>query len=185
MIDARLVPDEQEAITPGKAVAGMILNGLGFSHRPLSLPPQCFANKPLDVLLHAGVQAEMFNRFTLGRTLDEAYDSGCDLLLSERTLGVCVQEGRDRRFTHLDTTSFSLTGEAVPDRDAQAMTVTQGDAKDHRPALKQAALALLVSHDGGGPFVRQSWAGHASDTTIVQERAEALIATLQHSPTPR
>ena len=27
MIDARLVPDEQEEITPGEAVAGMILNG--------------------------------------------------------------------------------------------------------------------------------------------------------------
>jgi hypothetical protein len=29
MIDRRLVPDEQERITPGEAVAGMILNGLG------------------------------------------------------------------------------------------------------------------------------------------------------------
>ena len=27
MIDARLVPDDQEEITPGEAVAGMILNG--------------------------------------------------------------------------------------------------------------------------------------------------------------
>ena len=27
MIDARLVPDEPEAITPGEAVAGMIING--------------------------------------------------------------------------------------------------------------------------------------------------------------
>ena len=27
MIDARLIPDAQEVITPGEAVAGMILNG--------------------------------------------------------------------------------------------------------------------------------------------------------------
>jgi hypothetical protein len=33
MIDARLIPDEQEEITPGEAVAGMILNGLGFANR--------------------------------------------------------------------------------------------------------------------------------------------------------
>ena len=39
MIDARIVPDEQEEITPGEAIAGMILNGLGFANRPLSLPP--------------------------------------------------------------------------------------------------------------------------------------------------
>jgi len=27
MIDARLIPDAQEMITPGEAVAGMIING--------------------------------------------------------------------------------------------------------------------------------------------------------------
>ena len=63
MLDARLVPDEQEVITPGEAVAGMILNGLGFTHRPLSLTPQFFAQKPLDLLFHDGVEAEMFIRF--------------------------------------------------------------------------------------------------------------------------
>jgi len=42
MINARLIPDAQEVITPGEAVAGMILNGLGFAHRPLSLTPPVF-----------------------------------------------------------------------------------------------------------------------------------------------
>ncbi len=73
MIDARLVPDEQEEITPGEAVAGMILNGLGFANRPLSLTPQFFAHTPLDRLCRGGVHAEMCNRFQLGRTLDEVY----------------------------------------------------------------------------------------------------------------
>ena len=77
IIDARLVPDAQEEITPGEAIAGMILNGLGFTQRPLSLTPQFFANKPLDLLFREGIHAEMFNRFKLGRTLDEAYDYGC------------------------------------------------------------------------------------------------------------
>ena len=40
MINARLVPDAQEVLTPGEAIAGMILNGLGFANRPLSLTPQ-------------------------------------------------------------------------------------------------------------------------------------------------
>jgi len=185
MIDARLVPDEQEAITPGKAVAGMILNGLGFSNRPLSLTPQFFANKPLDVFLPEGVRAEMFTRFKLGRTLDEAYAYGCDLLWSELALGGCVQEGRDRRCNHLDTTSFSRTGAYVPDSAEKAMTITPGYSKAHRPDLQQAVLELLVSPDGGVPFVSKRWHGQASDTKMFQERAEALIATFQHSPTPR
>lgn len=129
---------DQEEITAGEAVAGMILNGLGCADRPLTFPPQFFANTPLDLLLHEGGRAEMFNRFTLGRTLDEAYDYGCDLLLSELALSVCLQECLDRRLNHLDTTSFSLTGDYVPDSDEHAIALTHGSSKDHRPDLKQA-----------------------------------------------
>jgi len=185
MIDARLVPDAQEALTPGEAVAGMIINGLGFANRPLSLTPQFFANTPLDLLFHAGIHADLFNRFKLGRTLEEVSAYGCDLLLSELALAVCVQEGIDPRFNHLDTTSFSLSGDYVPDSDEQAITITHGYSKDHRPDLKQAVLELMVSQDGGVPFVSKSWDGNTSDTQIFQERAEALLATFQRSPTPR
>ena len=138
MIDARLGLHDQEEISAGEAVAGMILNGLGFSDRPLTLTPQFFANKSLDLLFREGVCAEMFNRFKLGRTLDETHTYGCDLLLSELALAVCRQEGIDRRFTHLDTTSFALTGDDVPDSDAHAIAMTHGSAKDHRPDVKQA-----------------------------------------------
>ena len=131
MVDTRLVPDEQEEITPGQAVAGMILNGLGFANRPLSLTPQFFMNKPLDLLFRREIRAEMFNRFKLGRTLDEVHAYGCDLLFSELALAVCVQEGIDQRFHHLDTTSFSLSGDYVPESDEQAITITHGYSKDH------------------------------------------------------
>lgn len=185
MIDTRLMPDSQEEITPGEAVAGMILNGLGFANRPLSLTPQFFANKPLDLLFREGMCAAMFNRFKLGRTLDEVHAYGCDLLFSELAVAVCAQEGIDLRLNHLDTTSFALTGEYVPDSDEQAITITQGHSKDYRPDLKQAVLALMVSQDGGVPFVSKSWDGNTSDTKIFQERAAALLATFQRSPTPR
>jgi len=39
-IDARIDPDANEEISTGEAVAGMLLNGLGFTQRPLSLTPQ-------------------------------------------------------------------------------------------------------------------------------------------------
>ena len=185
MIDARLVPDKQEEITPGEAVAGMIRNGLGFANHPLSLTPQFFANTPLDLLLREGVRADLCNRFQLGRTLDEVYAYGGDLLLSELALAVCAQEGIDRRCNHLDTTSFSLSGDSVPDSDEQALTITHGYSKDHRSDLKQAVLELMVSQDGGVPLLSKSWDGNASDTQIFQERATALMATFKRSPTPR
>src|SRR5499427_160631 len=160
LIDARLKPDDQEAITPGEAVKGMILNGLGFANRPLSLSPQFFANKPLDLLFRPGVKAEMFNRFKLGRTLDEVNTSGSDLLLSEMALVVGRQEAIDQRFNHLDTTSFSLTGDYVPESDQQAIAITHGYSKDHRPDLKQAVLELMVSQDGGVPLMSKTWDGN-------------------------
>ena len=73
MMDKRLVPDAQEVLTPGEAVAAMIRNGLGFAHRPLSLTPQFFANQPLALLFREGLDAEMCNRFKLGRTRDAAH----------------------------------------------------------------------------------------------------------------
>jgi transposase len=185
MINARLGPDPQEELTPGEAVAGMMLNGLGFANRPLSFTPQCFASKPLDLLFHDGMRAELFNRFKLGRTLDEAYAYGCDLFFHELALGVCAREGLDLRFNHLDTTSFSLSGEYIPESDEQAMTITHGYSRDHRPDLKQAVLELMVSQDGGIPFVSKSWDGNTSDIESFQARAHALVAALTNTPSPR
>src|SRR5712691_807974 len=185
MIDARIVPDDQEGITTGEAVAGMILNGLGFSDRPMSLTPQFFANKPIALLVRDGVAAEHFNRFKLGRSLDKVFTYGCDTLFSEVALAVCQQEGIALTFNCLDTTSFALTGAYVPETDTQAIAITHGYSKDHRPDLKQAVLELLVSQDGGVPFMSQSWDGNASDTVVFQERCAALIAQFAASESPR
>lgn len=185
MIDARLTPDEQETLTPGEAVAGMILNGLGFANKPLTLTPQFFANKPLDLLFRQGVSAEMFNRFKLGRTLDELHTYGCDMLFSDLALAVCAHEGIDQRFHHLDTTSFALNGDYVSESDTQAIHITHGYSKDHRPDLKQAVLELMVSQDGGVPMASQCWDGNTSDSQIFKERAEALLTTFASSETPR
>jgi len=151
----------------------------------LSLIPQFFVNKPLDVLFRPGVHADMFNRFKLGRSLDEVSTYGCDLLLSELALAVCIQEGIDQRFHHLDTTSFSLSGEYAPESDAHVIIITHGYAKDHRPDLKQAVLELMVSQDGGVPLLSKSWDGNASETKVCQERAQTLMTTFKNSPSPR
>lgn len=149
MIDARVGLDDQEGITTGEAIAGMILNGLGFSDRPMSLTPQFFANKPVGLLFRDGVSAEHFNRFKLGRSLDKVFSYGCDTLFSEVALAVCQQERVAQTFTGLDPTSFSLTGAYVPETDTQALAITHGYSKAHRPDLKQAVRELMVAQDGG------------------------------------
>jgi transposase len=106
-------------------------------------------------------------------------------LFSEVALAVCAQESLEQRFHQLDTTSFSLSGDYVPERDERAMHITHGYSTDHRPDVKQAVIELLVSQDGGVPLVSKSWDGHTSATQIFKERAEALMAAFASSPTPR
>ena len=185
LIDSRITPDDREEITTGEAIEGMVLNGLGFSDRPISLTPQFFENKPLDVLFREGVRPEHFNRFKLGRSLDKVNTYGCDVLFSELALSVCHQEGVDQQFNSLDTTTFSLHGEYVPDTDEQAILITHGYSKDHRPDLKQAVLETIVSQDGGVPSACKSWDGNSSDNEVFTARAKALIDQFRASESPR
>ena len=184
-IDARLVPDAHAVVTPGEAVAGMILHGLGFAHRPMSWTPQLLAHKPRDLLCRDGRRAEMFNRFQRGRTLDEADAYGGDLLVQALALAVCAHAGIDRRVNHLDPPSVALSGEYIPERDEPALHITPGSSKAHRPDVKQAVVELMVSPDGGVPWVSKSWDGQTSDPQMFQERAPTLMTAFKTSPSPR
>lgn len=186
-IDKRLQKDtqNQEHITPGEAIAGMIINGLGFSDRPLSLTPQFFETKALEVLFRPGVLASDFNRHKLGKSLEQAHDYGCERLFFELSSESCLKEEIDLRFNSEDTTSFSVTGEYAGDVDEHTIQVTHGYSKDHRPDLKQIIHELLVSQDGGVPLMMKSWDGNASDNKIFTERSSTLIEHFQQSSMPR
>ena len=185
IIDQRVASDEQSVVTVGEAVKAMILNGLGFSNRPLMLTPQFYQNLPIELLFRADVKAEHFNRHKLGRTLDALYDYGCDTLFSEVALAACRQEGVEVRNNSLDSTSFSLTGNYARQDNEQAITITHGHSKDHRPDLKQAVQEMLVSQDGGVPLYAKSHDGNANDNTIFRERAQALVGEFNKSTAPR
>ncbi len=136
LIDARLGTYHDESLTAGETVAGMIINGLGFSQKPLSLTPLFFQHCPLPLLFREGVKAEDFNRFKLGRVLDRCHAYGTELLFSEIALAVCGQEKVDTRFNSLDTTSFTLSGDYLAKTDDDTVEIKLGYSKDHRPDLK-------------------------------------------------
>lgn len=184
-IDARLLPDDPEARTPGEAIQGMSLQGGGWANRPWALPPHFVATKPRARRWRPGVEAAMCHRFTRGRTLEEVAPEGWDRFWSALTLAVWQPEAMDQRCHHLDPTRFARTGADVPASDAPAMATTHGSSKDQRPALQQAVWARRVSQDGGGPGASKRWDGHAADTQSVHERAAAWLAPVQGSPTPR
>jgi transposase len=45
-------------------------------------------------------------------------------------------------------------------------------------------LELMVSQDGGIPFMSQSWNGNTSDTEVFQKRAAALMSVFKDTPRP-
>ena len=184
-IDSRIPSDSREEISCGETVAGMIINGLGFSDRPLTLTPQFFENKALSSLFRPGVNAKNFNRFKLGRALDDCHAYGCDLLFAEASAQICQKEAVDTKFSSLDTTAFALSGEYDADSDEHTIEITYGYSKDHRPDLKQVVLEMMCSHDGGIPVVSRAWNGNASDTKIFRERAKALADSFKAAETPR
>ena len=67
IVDGLVGLDFQEKVSTGMVLKAMILNGLGFSNRPLTLTPQFFANGPLESILGPGITAKHFNRHQIGR----------------------------------------------------------------------------------------------------------------------
>lgn len=107
--------------------------------------------------------------------MDDVHGYGCDLLFSELAMSACKKDGVETRFRHLDSTSFSLNGEYLPDLDVEAVTITHGHSKDHRPDLKQVVLELMSTQDGRVPLISKSWDGNTSDNEIFRERAKAIV----------
>ncbi len=183
-IDARIGQHEQNNVTTGEAVAAMVLNGLGFVTRPLSLTPQFFETKALDVLFDKPIQAEDLNRHRLGRVLDDIHAYGAELLFSEIALHVSEKIKLDQKFRSLDTTSFSVSGAYDTQSDEKTITLTHGYSKDHRPDLKQVVLELVTSQDGGIPLMMKSFDGNANDSTIFKERCEMLLSSFRNADFP-
>lgn len=176
MINDRVGTSKQEIITTGEAVAGMVINGLGFTSEPLYLSPYFFEDKPLSNLFGKDhLVPENFNATKLSHSLDNIYEYGLEKLFFEIAVECCTLEKIENRFYSLDTTSVSLDGEYDVDCDEQSISVTHGFSKDHRPDLKQIVHELLVSQDGGVPLMSKTWSGNTSDNKIFKERAKTLI----------
>jgi transposase len=184
LIDERLKPDAQVNVTPGEAVAAMILNGLGFVQEVISLTPDFFEDKPVGLLLREGITADQLNRHKLGRTLDSIYDYGCENFFNEIALTICLAEGIDLGVAHNDTTTFSVMGEYDGQDQETEVQLTHGYSKAKRPDLKQIVLELCVAK-GGHPFIMKPWSGNASDNKIFNARLKALCQSAVHSHTGR
>ena len=87
-------------------------------------------------------------------------------------------------YSHLETSSFLLSGEDIPDTDENAIEITHGYSKDHRPDLKQAVLELVVTQDGAIPFICQCHDGNASDNIVFKDRVGNFVEQIKKGSQP-
>jgi len=169
-VDALIVPDPQQKVTAGQALVAMIINGLGFSNRRLYLFSQFFENKPVEFLVGRGVTPGGLNDDSIGRALDCLFEYGCTELFCQLASAAVEAEKVDRKFGHLDSTTFSVHGEYRSSRlEDAAIRITHGHSKQKRPDLRQIFLNLLVSSDGGIPLFMQALDGNSSDMTTFRK----------------
>jgi transposase len=168
-----------ERVSVGTATVAMLLNGLGFSNRRLYLVPQFFATKAVERLLGPGITAEDLNDDCLGRALDWLYAHDPTTLFAGIALRARRAFGISARQVHVDTTSFSVTGEYAADLDAHTLAVTYGYSRDHRADLRQWMLALATTRQGDVPLFCQALDGNASDKVSLVAAVEALAEQLR------
>jgi transposase len=172
-------------VSVGEAVQAMVLNALGFVGRALYLTPEFFDNKPVDILIRAGLIAEDLNDDSLGRALDMLYKAGITQVffcVASHALSVF---GIEHDFVHLDNTSFSLEGDyAIPSEDPGAVQIAHGYSRDHRPDLKQVVVSLICSYQSSIPVWLQALDGNRADKESFPRIIQAYISQMQASQLP-
>jgi transposase len=172
IIDQIIPPDPRAEITTGEAVKLMVINGLGFSSRPLYLESQFFESKPIHLLLNRDIECSQITDDRLGRCLDRCFESGCSQIFSRVATKAALQYNVDRKFRHLDTTSMNVNGEYA-EEDGIGL-VQFGYSKDKRSDLKQFMISLISSKDGDVPLLAQTIAGNTSDKTHFKDVLNSL-----------
>ena len=173
--------ENHRSVSVGTAVVAMILNGLGFSNRQLYLVPQYFENKPVEHLLGEGITADMLNDDCLGRTLNWIYEHDVTTLFGGLALQARQRFGIKADSLHVDTTSFSVSGEyALKEEGAPvAIAITYGYSRDHREDLKQWMLALATTHDGDVPIFLRPLDGNSSDKEHLSAAVKDVMKQLR------
>ncbi len=183
-VDQAVGPSERK-VSCGAAVQAIVLNGLGFTSRALYLLPQYLDNKPVDLLVAADLTAEDFNDDTLGRSLDQLFEAGVTEVFAGVARHALETYGIDYRFYHLDSSSFHLHGQYLAEEpELEAIAITYGYAKDHRPDLKQVVVNLITGHRSQLPVWMEALSGNSSDKDSFPETIRAFCKQLKGGQAP-
>ena len=167
IINESLVWDQQRCgLSPGTRIKAMVLNIL-CQGNPLYKVDEFFEKQDVELLFGSGVSAGQLNDDALGRALDYLYEAVPWKVYTPLALSALDRLGLKLGLLHNDTTSFSVYGEYIPDKDpdpesSRRLSVTYGYSKEHRPDLKQIVLGMGVTPERI-PILAKMEDGNTSD----------------------
>ena len=163
--------------THGQVVALMILNGLGYTSRPLYMCHEYFRKKDVETILGFEFKPEWFNDDVIGRTLDAMYEYGLTPLFSELAFKVLNFLGIKVSSVNIDSTSFHYHGleqmyyennELVPYNEPHKINITWGYSRDAHPELVQIMEQMMIDNVTGIPLFMEPENGNSNDSKAFQ-----------------
>ena len=138
IIDALIPAGNRKKLSFGQLTEGMLVNGLGFTTKPLYLTPMFFEDTDVETLFGKDITAEDFSDDSLGRCLDKLSEFGVEEIFSRIAYQACKKFAVDTRFQHLDTSVMQLEGEY----DTATELIRFGRPKKGRSDLKQFLISM-------------------------------------------
>jgi transposase len=147
--------------------------------------PDYLQNKPVDLLIDPELTAEDFNDDTLGRCLEDLYQAGVTEVFYQVAAHALEVYGLRANFLHVDSSSFHLHGVYEPQEPGlEAISVTYGYSKDHRPDLKQIILQLITLHKSSLPVWFEVLSGNSNDKKTFPTTVKAYCQQLSAEQQP-
>jgi len=111
--------------------------------------------------------------------LDDLYTAGVTEVFFQVASHALQVYGIRSRFVHLDSSSFHLHGAYDPgEPEREAISITYGYSKDHRPDLKQVVLQLITHHRSALPIWLEVLSGNSNDKKAFKDTIKAYCKQL-------
>jgi len=171
----KYLPDNNMDIPASQVLCLMVMN-IMVSATPLYRVEDWLHNY-MDGLAEERIDAAKYNDDRLGRCLDALYEAeraNFMVELSGNAIGVHQLLTNE---IHNDLTSITFQG-SYEGVEPNAVHITHGDNKDHRPDCKQLVFGLNVTADGHVPLSYQLHDGNQADISTHQANWEQLRTML-------
>lgn len=176
----RIIPvDIRKKVTVGDAVVAMVINGIGLTSRPLYLVAEAMKNKPIDILIREGLEAEDFNDDTLGRALDALFEAGLTSIFVQIAHHSLQTYGIKPEDLNLDSSSISLHGKYLTeDVNTTAENLQSGNGEQEKEDSGQ--VEAMVTEECLQEVIQITYGFSKDHRPDLKQVMVGLITTTKH-----